>query len=152
MLTQVEAILTGHGLQLNPSKCMIISFCHGRARVSVRLRDGTVLQVHRTVRYLGVLFDQNLTFSAQRDKTILTLRNAQRQLAQSGHLDTRQHLPRLMKELATQQLHGRLQFCLGVWEDAVIPELDQLLSCGQNDPAITPILPVSSCAGEHWVA
>jgi len=44
MLTQVETILTGLGLQLNPSKCMIISFCHGRASIPVRLRDGTVLQ------------------------------------------------------------------------------------------------------------
>jgi len=44
MLTQVETILTGLGLQLNPSKCMIIPFCHGRASIPVRLRDGIVLQ------------------------------------------------------------------------------------------------------------
>lgn len=63
-------------------------------------------------------------------------------------MDTLQHSPRLLKGLATQQLLGRLNFCLATCDDESIPEWDQLLaSVAKTIQQLPPYAPSTAAVG-----
>ena len=118
-------------LQLNPSKCHVISFSLRKSPIlATYMLDGTALQRRSETRDLGVILDSKLTFATHTDVTIAKANRMLGLIIRSMQLSRQHHRANLHHKtmLCTYYAHVRsiLEFGCVVWAGAAVSHLKRL--------------------------
>lgn len=113
LTTMVEAELNKLGLKLNQNKTQLIHFKHKLIGPTITLNNFT-LTPNKTIKVLGLLFDQKITFMDHLDyvneKAMTTINNFSRLNKKIKNNDRK-----MMKHLTNTMVVSKIKYAAGIW-------------------------------------